>query len=228
MKFHCLELGHRFGDPAAQLTALDARLASVEGGALVLLPELALTGYVSADGDFDCSPFREPIDGPLASALADRARAHRVWLAGAIVEADGERTYNTMTLHDPNGRLVGRYRKRHPWMPETWATPGNLPHPVFAVAGLRVAAAICFDVHFLLQEKIAADVLLFSSAWVEDEGDQRFTLLPQIARAHGLWIINCNWGPGIPRIRTQGRSMIIAPDGSIAPAIAVDIPTSSA
>ncbi|MCC6809788.1 MAG: carbon-nitrogen hydrolase family protein [Deltaproteobacteria bacterium] len=234
MRFHCLQLPHVHGDPVAQLARLDAALAKVGRGEVALLPELALTGYVSPRGDFDLGRFAEPIDGPLGSALSARAQKHGVWLAGGVVEKDGKETFNTMTLHDPTGALAGRYRKRHPWFPETWATAGRAAHPVLTLGRIHVALAICYDLHFLASEAEdaleRADVLLFSSAWVEDGGDERFTLLPELARRFSLWIVNCNWGPGVPAFATQGRSLIIAPDGTIAceaapgaDAIAIDL-----
>jgi predicted amidohydrolase len=219
MKIWALELPHRFGDPAAQLRALDEALAPVERGDVVLLPELALTGYVSPSGSFDLARFAEAADGALAMALAKRASDHGAWIFGAIVERAGDRLYNTMIGHAPSGAPILRYRKRHPWFPETWATPGDAPHPRFDLSALTASAAICFDVHFLAEEAkealAAADLLLFSSAWVEDEGDQRFQLLPELARTFSLWIVNANWGPGEPSVRTQGKSLIVAPDGRI-------------
>ena len=69
---------------------------------------------------------------------------------------------------------------RHPHQAITcpsWATPGAAPTPVFGWRGTQFALANCFDVHFLAAESAAAlqaaDVLLFASAWVDDEGDAR-------------------------------------------------------
>ena len=135
--------------------------------------------------------------------------------------------YNTCIGFDRAGREIARYRKRHPWYPETWATPGEDPHPVFEVEGLRVTIAICFDIHFVNgsaeggtpQTRTAvtlpdADVLLFPSAWVEEE-DTRPILLPQLARRRRLTIVNANWGPGEPRLPGQGHSCIVRPSGEI-------------
>lgn len=216
MNIRIVELPHVHGDALGQLARLDR--AHTEPGELVLLPELALTGYLDAQGNFDLTPQAEALGGPLSQALSARAKQRGIWLAGAIVERDAPHSYNTMTLHAPTGELRGRYRKRHPWFPETWATAGAERHPLWSIGDVTATAAICFDVHFLAEEARtelnAADVLLFSSAWVEDEGDQRLELLPALAREFDLWIVNANWGPGLPRFRTQGHSLIIRPDGT--------------
>jgi predicted amidohydrolase len=103
-------------------------------------------------------------------------------------------------------------------MPETWATPGEEPLPEIDVEGARVTAAICFDAHFLSEESAEAlaraDVLLFPSAWVEEE-DSREKLLGDLARRFDVAIVNANWGAGLPRVGGQGRSMILSRDGRV-------------
>jgi predicted amidohydrolase len=135
-----------------------------------------------------------------------------------LVERDGGRLFNTLLLFDERGTRIGRWRKRHPWIPERWASPGGLGSPVVAWRGLRITAAICFDVHFLdeaARELDEADLLLFPSAWVEEGPDTRVPLLQARARRHGGWIANANWGRGIPELPGQGGSVIVGPDGTV-------------
>jgi 5-aminopentanamidase len=183
----------------------------------VCTPELALTGYVSERGDFDMRAWAEPLDGRSAQALARLAVKHRVTLSSAIVEQAGEAYFNTTLVFSDAGKRIACYRKRHPWYPETWATPGAEMHPIFAWAEKRVTIAVCFDVHFLREEAEdvlrAADVLVFPSAWVEDGVDSRDSLLPALAQDFDLNVVNPNWGPGVPRVQTQGRSRIVTRDG---------------
>jgi predicted amidohydrolase len=107
------------------------------------------------------------------------------------------------------------YRKRHPWYVETWATPGEAPAPVVTVAGLRVTVCICFDIHFLTEADVDADVLLFPSAWVDEDDDARATLLPEVARRFGVAVVNANWGVGTPRVKGQGGSMVVSREGDV-------------
>jgi predicted amidohydrolase len=112
---------------------------------------------------------------------------------------------------DEAGREILHYKKRHPWYPETWATPGDAPHPVVTVGGLRVSIAICFDLHFAAAELAPCDVLLFPSAWVESGDDSR----PELLRALGVHVVNANWGPGEPRVPGQGDSCILHASGAV-------------
>lgn len=213
-----LELPARWGDPGEALREVDALLGAGPPTDVVLLPETSLTGYVSPDLDFDLSRFAEPIDGETSRALARLAREHQVHLFGPLVlEEDGDH-YNATVGFTPEGELLATYRKRHPWYPEDWATPGREPYPLLDIAGARVTIACCFDVHFLARDGRAAldaaDVLLFPSSWVE-EVDSRPRRLRALARRHRLVVASANWGPGLLRVPGQGGSCIFDAEGNV-------------
>jgi predicted amidohydrolase len=180
---------------------------------------MSLTGYVSPRGNFNLAPFAEALDGPTRAALSALARRHRVALAGPLVEQDGARLFNSLLLFDDAGSLVGHWRKRHPWIPETWATPGDLGSPVVSLWDTRITAGICYDLHFLpndaAQEMTSADVLLFPSAWVEEAPDSRKQTLSALARRFHIAVLNANWGRGAPRIPSQGGSLLFDTQGQL-------------
>lgn len=221
-----LELAARWGRPGAVLDEVDRALAAGPATDLVLLPEAALHGYVSPDGDFDLTRFGEPLDGPTAARAAALARTHRTHLVSPLVLREGAAVYNAIACFDPGGDPRFVYRKRHPWFPETWATPGGEPHPLVEIAGRTVTAAICFDVHFLADEAAgeleAADLLLFPSAWVE-ETDTRPQLLGELARRFGVHVANANWAAGDVIVPGQGGSCVVAPDGTAVRGRRIDI-----
>src|SRR5690242_6573153 len=102
-----LEFPLRFGDAAYAFGVVDQLLARAPGLDLALLPEAALTGYVSPRGDFDLSRFAEPIGGATTLALAELSRRHRVAIAGPLIEAAEGAFYNALILFDRAGELVG-------------------------------------------------------------------------------------------------------------------------
>lgn len=212
-----VEMPATWGEPERALELVDAVLTAGPHADLVLLPEASLTGYVSPEADVDLSRFAEPIDGPTAHALAGFARAHRTHLVGPLVLAEGGACFNATVAFDPEGRLSFVYRKRHPWIPERWATPGSEPYPLVEIGGLRVTAACCFDVHFLAREARAtlldADLLLFPSAWVEEGEDTRLARLSSIARTFSIAVAAANWGPGLVLVPGQGGSAIVDAHG---------------
>jgi predicted amidohydrolase len=198
----------------ARWNAADAAFADVERLLdaapcdLALLPEAALTGYVSPRGDFDLRPFAEPLDGPTAARLAEIAARRRVHLVGPLIERANGAFYNSVVGFAPNGERFLHYRKRHPWIPETWATPGDLPYPLVEIDGLRVTLAICYDIHFFAAEGPVseAELLLFPSAWVEEDGDSRPGLFWELDERFDIAVANANWGFGVPSLPGQGDS----------------------
>ncbi|HEY6460543.1 MAG TPA: carbon-nitrogen hydrolase family protein, partial [Polyangiaceae bacterium] len=130
LRVAALELPARWNQPSAVLADVDRLLAPEPRPQLALLPETAITGYVSPARDFDLAPFAEPLDGPTARALASLAQKHGCHLAGPLVERHGDHVYNAFAVFAPDGTRTAHYRKRHPWYPETWATPGEGPPPL--------------------------------------------------------------------------------------------------
>jgi predicted amidohydrolase len=218
MRVTVLELAASWAEPARRLDEVETRLAAGPATSLVLLPEASLAGYVSADGDTDLAPFAESIDGATARRCAAISAARSIHLVAPLVLREGGSFYNAMACFDPRGDLAFVYRKRHPWLPETWATPGGERPPVVEIDGHAITIAICYDVHFLhadaASELARADVLLFPSAWVE-EPDLRAPRLAALARRFELSVVNANWGPGVVRVPGQGGSCVIGPDGRI-------------
>jgi predicted amidohydrolase len=184
----------------------------------VVLPEAALTGYVSPKGKFDATPFAEDLDGGIVRRASEIARARNLHLVAPLVLREGKRFFNSVVVVSPSGDRIAVYRKRHPWFPETWATPGPEPHPLFRIGDVRVTIAICFDGHFLSEEAAdtlrAADLLVFPSAWVDDDERARERLLVALARDFHVAIANANWAPGVVRVRGQGGSVVIDPSGA--------------
>ncbi len=214
----------RWNDRAAALADVDHLLGASPVPDLALLPEASLTGYVSPEHEFDLTPFAEPLDGQTSRALSALARKHACAIAGPLIERDGSRCFNAFVVFGADGSRLAHYRKRRPWYPETWATPGDAPAVPFALCGVSVTIAICFDVHTLATDAEralrAADVLLFPSAWVDDGDDSRGDILPEVATTFDVAIVNANWGLGSPRIRGQGGSRIVGRDGQVLAAAA--------
>lgn len=150
-------------DNLARALAGVARAAA--GGAnVVVLPELFLGPYFCQRKD-DPSAFAtaEPVPGPTTEALSRAARQHGVVLVGGSVfekAADG-RYFNTAPVFNPDGALVGSYRKTH--IPEDilyheqhYFAPGDTGVRVFDTAAGRIAPLICYDQWYPEAARLAA------------------------------------------------------------------------
>lgn len=220
MRLTALQLPARFDEQEEQLAFAEALLESGPRTDLVLLPEASLTGYVSPAGEFDLTRFAEPLEGPTRKSLAHLARRFDCLVFGPLIERADEGLFNSMLGIAPDGTTLLHYRKHHPWFPETWATPGPAASKVVTWRERKLTCAICFDVHFLEAEAASsleeAELLLFPSAWVDDdEGDSRPPLLKALAEKHSVAVLNANWGQGKPKVPGQGGSLFIDAKGAL-------------
>jgi predicted amidohydrolase len=122
--------------------------AAASGAQLVVLPELACTGYVFTDRA-ESRRRAEPRDGRTLTDWRDLSARHRLVLVGGFAELgeDGE-VYNSAALCD-GGELRAVYRKAHLWDQEAeHFRPGDQQPPVLATSAGRVGLMICYDLEF--------------------------------------------------------------------------------
>ncbi|MER2297814.1 MAG: nitrilase family protein [Pseudomonas sp.] len=149
--------------------ALACRAVS-EGANLIVLPELANTGY-TFHSRAEAYAHAEVLDhGPSQQAWAEFAQSNQVYLAAGFAERDGLRLYDSAVLFGPQGRL-GHYRKAHLWNQEKlWFTPGDLGFPVFETPIGRIGLLICWDIWFPEVSRLmagqGADIICSLNNWV--------------------------------------------------------------
>jgi predicted amidohydrolase len=165
--------------------------AATNGAKIIVLPETAITGYLSQDLQTnwqrpgwpiapaftgkDPRPFAETVPGPSTKHFAALAGKLGVYLTIPLLERDGDgdklRLFNTVCLASPKGAMVAHYRKLTPWPhPEqSWATPGDRGVQTFDTEYGRVGLAICFDIHTILEKYKDQQLwaLLYPIAWVD-------------------------------------------------------------
>jgi predicted amidohydrolase len=87
----------------------------------------------------------QPLPGPTEDAFCELAARHGIWLIpGSMFERVDDRVYNTAPVIDPEGAVIGRYRKMFPFQPyEQGIEPGH-EFLVFDVQGVgRFGLSIC-------------------------------------------------------------------------------------
>lgn len=124
------------------------RQAAAGGARIVVTTECFLDGYAIADKSIPLEAYRnlgEPIpEGKYYGRLAALAKELKIHLVAGMLEADGQRRYNTAVLIDPDGKLVGKYRKQKLEHELVRNTPGDAS-PVFNAPYGRVGLMICAD-----------------------------------------------------------------------------------
>lgn len=127
----------------------DLFIRAVQRGAqIVCTPECFLDGYVSADESGWPEPgFRgvaQALDGEYVTRARELARRHRTHLVFGFTERAPAGCYNSATLIDPEGALLGCYHKTHLLNHDLRYLPGEAL-PVWETALGRVGIMICAD-----------------------------------------------------------------------------------
>ena len=144
MKIGFFQFYPRFGDWEYNLHRVLEALGQVRAD-LVVLPELAFTGYYFQSRREAMSLAQDPANSPILEALTQQCRQQNVYLVTGFAEKEGSRVYNSALLLGPEG-LVHTYRKIHLFNEEKeWFDPGDQPLSVQTVRGVRIGMMICFD-----------------------------------------------------------------------------------
>jgi predicted amidohydrolase len=154
-----------------RLAALAGRAAV--GADLVVLPEMAVTGYVFPDRAA-VAAIAEPADGPTAAALGAVARATGSFVVCGFAERAGDALFNSAMVLDRAGDVVGVYRKTLLYEADLpWATPGDRPYPTFDTGNGTFGVGICMDLNddrFVAWLAAARpDALAFPTNWVHSD-----------------------------------------------------------
>jgi len=201
-----------------QLAAL-AGQAREQGAELLVLPELALTGYELGALSDDPGLLVVGADDPRLDALRSTGIATVVNCA-VTTGGPGTRPAIGTFVYGPDGGLVTTYLKQHLFEHESAVfVPGD-EDGRFALGGVRFALATCYDSHFPdLPARAAADgcrVYLASTLYGTGDGiEQRATIYPRTAEDTGLFVALANHvGPSGPWTGC-GRAAIWAPGGEL-------------
>ncbi len=112
---------------------------------LIVLPELALSGYYFKDKNESLKYAEDPENSTRIDALCNLANKKNMHLVIGFAEKRGEQCYNSAALIGPDG-IEHIYRKVHLFNEEKFFfDPGDTPFIVNDVNGVKIGIMICFD-----------------------------------------------------------------------------------
>ena len=122
---------------------------------ILCLQEIFYGPYFCCEEDARWKVIAEPIPGPTTAIFQEIAQKYEMVMVLPIYEtpAPGE-FYNTASVIDADGSLLGIYRKNHipHCAPGFWEkfyfSPGDKGYPVFTTRYGKVGVYICYDRHF--------------------------------------------------------------------------------
>lgn len=194
-----------------------AQAASSLGSALLVTPEMSLTGYAIWD---QIPTMAEPLDGFLANALLSVARSCNIALVAGLPERDGEMIYNSALCALPTG-AIHVYRKCHLFGPAEAAafTPGKNISPIFEIGGTRAGMLICYDVEFAEWSRAlalaGAELLIVPTALPKSPANDLVArmMVPTRALENHASLIYAGLCGEENGLSYQGGSCIVGPDG---------------
>ena len=217
---HVGELEHNLSQAVIQATA-----AANRGANLIVLPELASSGYVFGDEAEAERSAEDPDDGPTVRALREVCAAHECYIVAGISERDGDCRHNSAVLIGASGRMA-TYRKLHLYYDEqTWFKPGD-ELPVVDLPFGRVGMIICFDLWFPEPARAlalaGAEIIAVPTNWVasfkrtvwDDRGYCQGDYVAMATAAQNGVIMACADRIGVERaVHFIGASIIVGADG---------------
>ncbi|TNY35492.1 nitrilase-related carbon-nitrogen hydrolase [Thermomonospora catenispora] len=199
----CLQLAPVLGDVAGNVERARAaiRAAVADGAHIVVLPELATSGYLFTDAAEARRAALAPEDPLLATWAAEAGRGDAVVVGGFCELGDDGLLYNSAVVMDGSGvRAV--YRKTHLWDREKLLfSPGTARPPVVDAPYGRIGVLICYDLEFPEMPRAlalrGADLLAVPTNWPvvprpDGEHPPEVVAAMAAARANRVFIACCD------------------------------------
>ncbi len=194
--------------------------AAERNAAIVVFPEMNITGYAADDGH----EIAEPVPGPATDRVCGWAKAHGLTVLAGLAEASAAGPiFASHLVAFPDGSW-DVYRKLHVGPPEKRRFTAGDADSVFTVAGAVFGIQLCYDAHFpeltTLMALDGADILFMPHASPRGTPREKFDswMRHLTARAfdNGLFVIAVNpVGENGRGLVFPGVAVAIGPDGQV-------------
>ncbi|WP_323797627.1 carbon-nitrogen hydrolase family protein [Nisaea sp.] len=150
-------------------------------------------------------------------AFQEKARQHNIWIIpGSMFVREGDHLFNESVVINPQGEIVGRYRKMFPFAPYEHAVTGGDQFLVFDVPDVgRFGLSICYDIWFPETTRqlsaMGAEILLHPVLTATIDRDIELAIARSTAAMFQCYVFDIN---GLDTGGT-GRSCVIGPSGNV-------------
>ncbi len=143
-----IQFNPQVGELASNFGKVEAFLSETGNAQLIILPELANSGYNFVDRDQALSMASTVNKSEYVEMLVETAKKQNQYIVSGFHELDGDELFNTSLYISPKGKIE-KYRKIHLFMNEKQIfSKGNLGLPVFQLEQYKLGMLICFDYLF--------------------------------------------------------------------------------
>ena len=197
------------------------RAVETERPDLVVIPEFFNHPYVFNERDHEHLKRAEPGTGPSITAMRAKAAEHRIHLIATLYEEESAGLYyDTAFVIDPEGSIVGKYRKVMPGLYlslERMYFRFGSRFSVFQVGSWKIGIIICYDTFFPEHARCSAVngaeliVVPFAAPRV---GPWREMMITR-AWENAVYFAPCNKVGPESGWTFGGESMVIDPEGQV-------------
>jgi len=208
-----------FGKVRHNLDKVVNALSNIEAD-LIVLPELAFTGYYFKDRNEVKSLAESPRNSQIVDTLVALCKKKKMHVVTGFSEKAKDKYFNSALLIGPKG-LKHVYRKIHLFNEETiWFDAGDIPLQVNQVKGANIGTMVCFDWAFPEVTRVlaleGADIICHPSNLVLEYCQQ--AMLTRCLENKVYAITTNRFGydkrpQGV--LRFTGKSQIVAPGGTL-------------
>lgn len=185
-------------------------------GSLIVLPEMFSTGF-----SFNPAATHPGTPSRVEAFLRDLARSTHCAVLGGGIGLSSGRPRNEAMAFGPEGNLLARYAKIHPFglCQEGDHHGGGGEVVTFDWGGFRVAPLICYDLRFPEEFRTAIDrgatLFVVIALWPARRAAHWTTLLQARAIENQAYVVGVN-RVGVDPIGTySGRSSVVHPQGIV-------------
>jgi predicted amidohydrolase len=208
-----------FGKIEHNLKKVVKNLAGVNAD-LIVLPELAFTGYYFKDRTEVKALAEDPKNSVTVDTLKKLCGKKKFYIVTGFTEKAKDKLFNSALLIGPKG-VIHTYRKIHLFNEETnWFDKGDISLQVNKVNNSRIGIMVCFDWAFPEVTRVlalqGADIICHPSNLVLDYCQQ--TMLARCLENKVYAITTNRYGYDKRphgNLRFTGRSQIVAPGGTL-------------
>ncbi|MDC6404441.1 MULTISPECIES: amidohydrolase [Maribacter] len=185
--------------PALNRNSFAAKIDTINGVDLIVLPEMFTTGFTMSPENLDVEE-----GGITVNWMKEMAKKTKAAIVGSIVYTENGLHYNRLFFVTPKGE-VWQYDKRHTFTlaGENEKYQAGKQHLIINYKGFKLNFMICYDLRFPVWSRntLDYDVLLYVANWPKPRIEAWDTLLK--ARA----IENMSYCIGVNRIGSDEKGL---------------------
>ena len=185
-----------------------------EEPSLLIFPEMTLTGFT-----MEASKFGEDISGDSLNFFTRLALKYKIYIAAGLIEKENKDYFNSLVVINPEGKLISKYRKIHPFSYSTEDKHYKRGEELklTEINGLKIGLSICYDLRFpelyrfYAKEKV--HLIIVIANWPDTRIEHWETLLKARAIENQCYVAGVNRIGDDPKLHYPGFSNIYDPMG---------------